>query len=570
MAEPKRMRQTGVSGEAGADLADCQAQLQRTESISRACLDLSPNAVVILDAGGSVIAVNSAALRVLGLAEPDLLRCCWFEKCLPQPEGLTVNLPAFQAYIGAVVPQADFDERVFWMGPRIVDASGQQRALEWRARRLLDAHGQLFGVIASAQDTGERGQEGFLLKALMNHVPDHVYFKDLDSRFILASQSMVSKVGFSDPAEFIGKTDFDLFAEDHARQAFEDEQAVIRTGRSLTLEERETWLDRPDTWASTIKVPLRDEAGAIVGTFGISRDITDRRQIEADVQEQIIELTILNRKLNEAQNQLLQSEKMASVGQLAAGVAHEINNPIGYIGSNLSSLKGQVDDLLTVLGTYQRAESLLVDHPDMLAQIEKAKAVADIDFLQEDIGNLISESLDGVGRVKKIVDNLKDFSRVDTSEWHLTNLEQGLESTLKIVWNEIKYKAEVRREFAGLPEVECIASQLNQVFLNLLINAAQAIDERGLLVLRTGFDDQNVWVDIEDNGKGIKPEHMKKIFEPFFTTKPVGKGTGLGLSLAYGIVEQHHGKLEVQSKVGHGTTFRVTIPRVRVIDDHAA
>ena len=274
-----------------------------------------------------------------------------------------------------------------------------------------------------------------------------------------------------------------------------------------------------------------------------------------------LELASKVHELEETQSQLLQSEKMAAIGQLAAGVAHEINNPIGFVNSNLGSLKGQVESLLSVLSAYEEVENALKGQPDLLASLQQAKIAADLDFLRDDILDLINESLDGVQRVKKIVENLRDFSRVDASEWHYANLEQGLESTLNIVWNEIKYKAEVIREYAGLPDVECIAAQINQVFMNLLVNAAHAIAERGTITLRTGFDEREVWVEVEDTGVGIKPENLKRVFEPFFTTKPVGKGTGLGLSLAYGIVQRHQGGLEVQSEPGKGTKFRLTLPR---------
>ena len=297
-----------------------------------------------------------------------------------------------------------------------------------------------------------------------------------------------------------------------------------------------------------------DELGVLAASFNTLLDTEQRYEQE----------------LKEAQVQAMQSEKLASVGQLAAGVAHEINNPIGFINSNLGSLKGQVEDLLTVIEAYKQAEPALAGHADLLAAIEHAKAAADLEFLQGDMTNLINESLDGVNRVKKIVDNLKDFSRVDTAEWQIANLETGLESTLNIVWNEIKYKAEVIKEYAGLPAIDCIASQLNQVFLNLLVNAAQAIAERGTITLRTGFDESTVWIDVADTGSGINPEHLGKIFDPFFTTKPVGKGTGLGLSLAYGIIKRHHGRMEVRSELGKGTTFRVTLPRVRVISEDPA
>ena len=276
----------------------------------------------------------------------------------------------------------------------------------------------------------------------------------------------------------------------------------------------------------------------------------------------------LIRKLEDAQGLLLQAEKMASVGQLAAGVAHEINNPIGFISSNLGSLKGQVERLLSIIAVYQSAETALVGHLDLLAAIREAKSSADFDFLRGDIQNLIAESLEGVGRVKRIVDNLREFARVDSAGWQYAKLENGLDSALNLVWNEIKDKVEIRRQYVGLPEVECIAAQLNQVFMNLLLNAAHAIDGRGVITLRTGFDEDSVWVEVEDDGTGISAENLKRIFEPFFTTKPVGKGTGLGLSLAYGIVQRHNGRLEVRSEPGRGSVFRVTLPRQARRSEH--
>lgn len=317
-------------------------------------------------------------------------------------------------------------------------------------------------------------------------------------------------------------------------------------------------------------LPHKNDAGEVEFICVTVIDFTDTAMYQKQLNEAIAALEqekaaqqVLIKRLEDAQGQLLQSEKLASVGQLAAGVAHEINNPIGFINSNLGSLKKQVSDLLSVIAAYERAEPALAASPELLAVIREAKVAADLDFLRDDIQSLIAESLDGAHRVKKIVDNLKDFSRVDSAEWQCANLEQGLESTLNIVWNELKYKAEVIRDFAGLPEIECIASQINQVFLNLLVNAAHAIEMHGTITLRTGFDDNVVWIEVEDTGKGIKPEHMGRIFEPFFTTKPVGQGTGLGLSLAYGIVQRHRGQLEVRSELGRGTVFRLTLPRKR-------
>lgn len=270
------------------------------------------------------------------------------------------------------------------------------------------------------------------------------------------------------------------------------------------------------------------------------------------------ELKQLNEQLANAQSQLVQSEKMASVGQLAAGVAHEINNPIGFVNSNLGTLEKYIADINKVLAAYALAEPHL--GADALAPLVEVKRSVDLSFLLEDIPNLLKESQDGLARVKRIVQDLRDFSHVDDAVWQLTNLEHGMDRTLNVALNEIKYKAQVVKEYGGIPEVECMPTQINQVFLNLLVNAAQAIEDKGVITVRTGVKGGEVWVEVADTGKGIAPEHLKQIFDPFFTTKPVGKGTGLGLSLSYGIVQKHGGRIDVSSELGKGTVMRVYLP----------
>ena len=273
------------------------------------------------------------------------------------------------------------------------------------------------------------------------------------------------------------------------------------------------------------------------------------------------DLKELNSKLSDAQSKLIQSEKLASIGQLAAGVAHEINNPIGFIFSNFGTLEQYLEDLFQMLDAYEQAEASVSDGA-ALARIRSLKADLDIDYLKEDIPNLMRESRDGIQRVRKIVQDLKDFSRVDArQEWESVDLHAGIDSTLNIVNNEIKYKADVVKHYGALPEVQCLPSELNQVFMNLLVNAAHAITaERGTITISTGVEGRNVWVEVADTGAGIAQENLKRIFDPFFTTKPVGKGTGLGLSLSYGIVQKHSGRMEVHSELGVGTRFRVTLP----------
>jgi two-component system NtrC family sensor kinase len=272
----------------------------------------------------------------------------------------------------------------------------------------------------------------------------------------------------------------------------------------------------------------------------------------------------LQREIDERkqlESQLVQSEKLASLGQLAAGVAHEINNPIGFISSNLGALDGYFKQLQDMLDAYREAENA-IGSSEVIDRLGQLRERVELDFLREDIPLLIKESKDGIGRVGQIVKDLKDFSRVDSNqEWQWTNLQQGIESTLNIVANELKYKADVVKEFQQLPDIECLPSQINQVIMNLIVNASQAMGpERGTITLRTGLEGETVSIEVADTGTGIEPDNLQKIFDPFYTTKPVGQGTGLGLSLSYGIVKKHRGDISVRSEVGVGSTFRVELP----------
>jgi two-component system NtrC family sensor kinase len=249
---------------------------------------------------------------------------------------------------------------------------------------------------------------------------------------------------------------------------------------------------------------------------------------------------------------------MASIGQLAAGVAHEINNPVGFVNSNLNSLKHYVDDLLALIAQYESAEPEL--SPQTAQRIQAVKREADLAYMLEDLPVLLRESADGLARVKRIVQDLKDFSRVDNSDWAEADLNAGLDSTLNVVFNEVKYKAEVVKNYGPLPPVRCLAAQLNQVFMNFIVNATHAIESRGTITLASGQVDDWVWVEVADTGCGMSPEVQHRIFEPFFTTKPVGKGTGLGLSLSFSIVQKHHGVIRVRSAPGRGSAFRIWIP----------
>ncbi|MCQ8105205.1 bacteriohemerythrin [Methylomonas sp. SURF-2] len=338
--------------------------------------------------------------------------------------------------------------------------------------------------------------------------------------------------------------------------------------------------ERGTFWMLEKIVPRIRANGHIAGLMGFGMDISLQKQAESQLEILVAQRTqqlwevnqhledeknqqiALNQQLKEVQGHLVQSEKMASLGQLAAGVAHEINNPLGYIYSNLNTLKEYIQDLLNIVESGQRlADHLPADDPAVL-EFKQLQKAADLDFMKGDIPELVEEAMEGATRAKKIVQDLRDFSRIDKQDKSPFDLEAGIDSTLNIVNNEIKYKAEVVKEYAGLKPFVCVGSQINQVILNLLVNAAQAIDEFGKIHIRTGMEEDRVWFEVEDSGKGIPEEIRGKIFDPFFTTKPVGKGTGLGLSLSYKIIQDHQGEVDLQSTVGKGTKFRVYLPNI--------
>jgi hemerythrin-like metal-binding protein len=269
-------------------------------------------------------------------------------------------------------------------------------------------------------------------------------------------------------------------------------------------------------------------------------------------------------RLKQTQEQLLQSAKMAAVGQLAAGVAHEINNPVAFVTSNVGSLAIYAQQMLELLAAYGKASAALP--PQQRASVEALPAFAELNYLREDVPVLLKECKDGLGRVKRIVNDLREFTHVDAPNWAAADINAALESALNVVANELKYKADVVKQLSPLPPVQCIGGQLGQVFVNLLVNAAQAIAERGTITVRTGVAADQVWIEISDTGAGMSAETQKRLFEPFYTTKPVGQGTGLGLSISWEIVARHHGGIEVQSSPGQGSCFRVTLPIARPAD----
>ncbi len=551
---------------------------------------------------------------------------------------------------------------------------------------IRDSEGAITHFLAVKEETTEKKRvedelksERHLFRTLMDTVPANIYFKDGTGRFLRVNHSMTNHFGLSDPGQILGRTDFDFFSQEHAQQAYRDERKIIESGQPLLdLEEKETWPDGRITWVSTSKMSLVDPEGIVIGTFGISRDITKRKLMEdalhkahremTDLVDSIpsiiikldhegkiiqwnrtatetlgiplaaaigrrlekckikwdlskvigviaesskdrhlhrledvryerpdgtkgllsITLSFLGREMDqeeglilsatdiserrELENHLRQAQRIESIGQLAAGIAHEINTPTQYVGDNIRFLQeslGGLIDLLDVYGQLSEAVRTGSLTPELSNLVEASAREADIEYLKAEIPKAIQQSLEGVAQVSKIVRSMKEFAHPGQTEKVATDLNRAIESTLTVARNEWKYVAEVVTDLdPSLPLVPCHSGDFNQVILNLLTNGAHAIatkvketGEKGTIGVQTRRVDGWAEIRVRDTGTGIPPEIQSKIFDPFFTTKEVGKGTGQGLAISHSVVvDKHGGSISFETEVGRGTEFIVRLP----------
>ena len=405
--------------------------------------------------------------------------------------------------------------------------------------------------------------DAVLLLRAVEQSPAAIVLTDPEANILYVNKQFTETSGYS-AAEVLGQNSRMLKGED-GHTDYREMWELLSAGRQWRGDFHNKKKNGEFYWERASISPILDHDGKITHFLAIKEDITECKQIEDDLERAAAEAThlaanlkLLNAELKATQSQMVQSEKMASIGQLAAGIAHEINNPIGFISSNLRSLDKYIKKLTGYLNLLEK--NIKEQLPESWQELKPERKKLNIDFLLEDCDDLIAESLDGSERVRKIVQNLKTFSRVDQAKKQLADLNECLKSTIAIVWNEIKYKAQLEKDFAELPDLYCNPQELTQVFTNILINAAQAIEKDGLIRVSSWVADGSIFVSIQDNGSGIANENLEKIFEPFFTTKPVGKGTGLGMSISYEIVKKHGGDILIDSKLGRGTTFTISFP----------
>jgi PAS domain S-box-containing protein len=419
-------------------------------------------------------------------------------------------------------------------------------------------------------------------RVILEDIEEAYYETDIDGKFTFVNNSMCNSLGYA-RKELIGRKYWHLVDETTVKMLSAAVDISYKKNEPIKMLDMEV-IRKDGTkliYETSVSV-IRDTEGTLIGFRGISRDVTKRRQMEDALkrnQEQLIKknkeihesrrniqltlekLGVAYEELKVSQLKILQQEKMASIGQLAAGVAHEINNPMAFIASNLGTLDKYINRLVDFIQTQSEVIKSL-KNSDTVKKLKEKRKELKLDHVIEDVKGLIAESLDGSERVKKIVYELNCFSRMDEEEYKEADIDECIESAINIVRNELKYKATLKKDYGNLPPIKCYPQQIAQVFMNLLINAVNSIEEQGAITIKTWNKDGSIWVAISDTGVGIPQESLSKIFEPFFTTKEAGKGTGLGLSITYEIIQRHKGDITVKSEVGKGTTFTIRIPAV--------
>ncbi len=416
-------------------------------------------------------------------------------------------------------------------------------------------------------------------KALLDNLPFSAWLKDTQGNYLAVNEAFCRESGLPQ-RDILGKNTLQVWPESVGQKYMNQDAIIMEASEKMNWEDMIQEQDRK-RWIEFYKTPIFDADGNIAGLAGFKRDITDRKNMEESLRKSRNELRHLNatleqkveertRELGEVQQRLIIGERMAAIGQLAAGAAHELNNPVGFVSMNFETLQEEIQIIVEVMDSYKKA--LAVDpgsseQSRLAAEARELEKKSSLDFVLSDLDKLFEQSRDGFQRIAKIVDSMRNFSRSDSAEeFILFDLNRGLKDTLVLTHNNYKNHADVLTELGDIPEIECIPGEINQVFLNIIVNAAQALEDAhmsypGKIKVRTWSDENHVYCDISNNGPLIEEEVRRRIFDAFFTTKPTGSGTGLGLSISYDIVvRKHNGSLSVESDEQQGTTFHIVLP----------
>ncbi len=559
-------------------LTNSEAQLRKEQKFSQLLLDTSPALIVAIGFDGKTLMMNKALLDILEYTEEEIKGSDYLTTFVPkEDQGMLSDI--FRKIIQDGI--ATVNEN------RIISKCGGTYLIEWHGRTVSDeVEGFGFFVGVGIDITARKKMEETLrqseerYRTILEDIEEGYFEIDLAGNATYFNDSICRIFGY--PREELLHMNYKQYTDkENGEKCFQIYNKVYKTGKSDKVYDYE--IIRKDGTARYMETLLslqKDSSDNPVGFRGISRDITERKRADDALKRNREELIRKNQELEESrknvqltlerlgvayeelkttQAKILQQEKMASIGQLAAGVAHEINNPMAFIASNL----GTLDKYIRRLKDFIQAQSETIKSLKAIEAIEKLdkkRKELKLDYTIDDIDLLVKESRDGSERVQKIVQELNRFSRMDNAEYKEANINECMESSINIVWNELKQKATLHKDYGNLPQTKCYPLKLNQVFINLLINAIQAIEKKGKIKIKTWEKGGSIWVTVSDTGCGITRENQSKIFEPFFTTKEVGKGTGLGLSISYEIMQRHKGEISFESKEGKGTTFTIRIP----------
>ena len=419
---------------------------------------------------------------------------------------------------------------------------------------------------AAARERDRLQVELNLRNCALDATKTHFMILDMSQRgtpIVYVNRAMADAHGYA-PEEMLGRSAMMFLAVDECPREVQIINDAIRAGEVARTEVRSRRKDGSVFSAGIFVGPVKNAAGVVTHFVAVGTDITKRLEEEANrrkLQEQLVNEM---RERERMASELRLAHKLEAVGQLAAGIAHEINTPVQYVGDSLYFLQSAARDTEELLGIYRRE---LGTQEVAMSRVREAEVRTDLDFLRTEVPRAFERALDGVARVTHIVRALKEFAHPDGNEQKAADLNRAIETTLTVTRNEHKYCATVETKLGALPEVVCNVGELNQVFVNLIVNASHAIQDAGKdatsgrIVISTEASDDAVLIRVSDNGCGIPERNLERIFDPFFTTKEVGKGTGQGLSIARAIVvERHAGRLDVTSEVGVGTEFVIRLP----------
>ena len=509
-------------------------------------MDQIKDGVVVLDASERVVDINPAAARILKVDDGGLVG-----RSIHAILKKSIDFPLDNNETGEMLTISSGE-------------AGDKREYSVQASWLEDNNGRRkqIGMILMFHDITEFRKNVLLqkeneqrLNTLINSLPAGVILVRADTFEVTMINEVATKMIGREKDEVIGKKCKSFICP------AVNSCPVIDQGEKIINSERKV-IGSDGKMIPVLKSVSRIELDGWEYLLENFVDISALKEAEA----------VIKRSRDMLEDQLTQSDKLASIGQLAAGVAHEINNPIGYIMSNVGTLTDYVGVLSKLVKQYESLGEAVSGRNDdsiapLISEIDKTREDEDLEFILGDIDQLLSESKQGAEQVRDIVQNLKCFARVDETESKPANINDGIEATLKVVWNELKYNCEVIKELNPLPDIKCNPGELNQVFMNLLVNASHSIPEKGTIRITTEDAGPEILVGISDTGDGIPKENLRNIFDPFFTTKDVGKGTGLGLSISHGIIKKHNGEITVESELGKGTTFTIRLPVERDSDN---